>query len=78
MKLPGEAELAFEITPSSVEGHCRLVQRARFKPRGLGGLAYWYAVLPLHGIVFSGMLKGIRAETERIERELHDRLAPVS
>jgi hypothetical protein len=78
MKLPGEAELAFEIMPSSVEGRCRLVQRARFKPRGLGGLAYWYAVLPLHGIVFSGMLKGIRAETERIERELHDRLAPVS
>jgi hypothetical protein len=79
MKLPGEAQLAFEIMPSSVEGHCRLVQRARFKPRGLGGLAYWYAVLPLHGVVFSGMLKGICAETERIERDLRDRRqAPVS
>jgi hypothetical protein len=32
---------------------------ARFRPLGLFGIAYWYAVLPLHGIVFPGMLKGI-------------------
>jgi hypothetical protein len=41
-----------------------VVQTARFKPRGLLGLAYWYAVLPLHSIVFSGMLKGIRRAAE--------------
>ena len=29
------------------------------RPLGLFGIAYWYAVLPLHGIVFPGMLKGI-------------------
>ena len=23
------------------------------------GIAYWYAVLPLHGIVFKGMLRGL-------------------
>lgn len=79
MKLPGEAELSFEITRGrDGRGSCRLVQRARFKPRGLAGLLYWYAVLPLHGVVFSGMLEGIRAETERLARRGNSRLAPVS
>ena len=41
-----------------------LTQTARFKPKGLWGLAYWYAVAPLHGIVFSGMLAGIRRAAE--------------
>jgi hypothetical protein len=65
MKLPGEAMLEFEIQP--IEGKtdaCKLVRTARFKPRGLSGLAYWYAVLPLHGVVFKGMLKGIRQAAE--------------
>ena len=39
---------------------CTIVQTARFKPKGLLGLAYWVAVLPLHGIVFRGMIDGIR------------------
>jgi len=61
MKLPGEAQLSFEIdAPESDLTRCRLIQTARFKPRGLLGIAYWYAVQPLHGIVFSGMLKGIQ------------------
>jgi hypothetical protein len=75
MKLPGEAKLSFEITSSAGGRGCRLVQRAQFKPRGLGGLAYWYAVLPLHGVVFSGMLDGIRVETGRIERGMRERAA---
>jgi hypothetical protein len=58
MKLPGEALLEFVVEP---EGRgTRLTQLARFQPRGLLGLAYWYAVLPLHGVVFSGMIQGIR------------------
>jgi hypothetical protein len=40
------------------------VQIARFKPRGLLGLAYWYAVSPLHGVVFRGMLRGIQRGAE--------------
>ena len=57
MKLPGEALLEFTIDP---DGHgSRLTQTARFRPRGLAGLAYWYAVLPLHAVVFDGMLRGI-------------------
>jgi hypothetical protein len=66
MKLPGEALLEFIIQPREGAGDdsgkvfSTLVQTARFKPKGLGGLAYWYAVLPLHGIVFNGMIRGIR------------------
>ncbi len=63
MKLPGEARLSFEIEPLD-EGRSRLRMVARFAPKGLMGLAYWYAVLPLHGVVFRGMLNGIRRAAE--------------
>jgi hypothetical protein len=70
MRLPGEALLEFELEPldplpGETHARTRLVQTARFLPRGLAGLAYWYAVLPFHGIVFRGMLSGIRREAER-------------
>lgn len=65
MKLPGEAMLEFRITPRG-EGACTLRQTALFRPRGLFGLLYWYAVLPLHHIVFQGMLRGIEREAERM------------
>lgn len=65
MKMPGVATLTFEIAPNPADpATCRLQQTARFRPRGLAGLAYWYAVLPLHGIVFRGMLRGIRRGAE--------------
>ncbi|MFN8096036.1 MAG: SDR family oxidoreductase [Vicinamibacteria bacterium] len=63
MKLPGEALLEFEIERDG-DG-ARLVQTARFRPKGLLGLAYWYAVLPFHAFVFDGMTQGIRREALR-------------
>jgi uncharacterized protein YndB with AHSA1/START domain len=64
MKLPGDALLEFtlEPLPQDADGapRTRLVQTALFRPKGLFGLAYWYAVQPFHPIVFSGMLGGIR------------------
>jgi len=65
MKLPGEALLEFGIEPDGPEA-CRLRQTALFQPRGLFGLLYWYAVSPLHDIVFQGMLRGIEREATRI------------
>ncbi len=62
MKLPGEAILEFEIQPLA-EGKSRLIQRARFLPRGLGGLLYWYALDPFHRWVYGGMLKAIAQAT---------------
>lgn len=66
MKLPGEATLAFELAAIADDPtRTRLVQVARFRPSGLGGLAYWYAIAPLHSVVFRGMLRGIREHAER-------------
>lgn len=65
MKLPGEALLEFRIDPRAA-GQCALKQTALFKPRGLFGLAYWYAVLPFHHFVFRGMLHGIEREALQI------------
>ena len=65
MRLPGEAQLSFQLSPEEDGAGVRLVQTARFIPKGLFGLLYWYAVLPLHGFVFRGMLEGIRDEAEK-------------
>lgn len=62
MRLPGEAWLEWEITTNGSTSH--VVQRARFKPRGLLGRAYWYSVLPFHLFIFPGMLKGIIRDAE--------------
>jgi uncharacterized protein YbjT (DUF2867 family) len=55
MKLPGEAVLEFSLAPAK-EGGTELRQEARFLPRGLGGILYWYALEPLHHRVYRGML----------------------
>jgi uncharacterized protein YbjT (DUF2867 family) len=64
MKIPGEATLSFAIESQGPAAPTRLVQTARFKPKGLLGLVYWYGVLPFHGFVFRGMLTGIRRAAE--------------
>jgi uncharacterized protein YbjT (DUF2867 family) len=68
MRLPGAASLEFTIEPSAAESRdrCRLVQTARFLPRGVLGLAYWYVMLPLHRVVFGRMLDGIRRAAEAL------------
>lgn len=72
MKLPGDAVLEFEVQPAaSPDGATlgtALVQTARFRPRGLLGLAYWYSVLPFHHFVFNGLAQGIRREAETPSR----------
>jgi hypothetical protein len=53
MKLPGEAWLEFKIVGNTLQ------QKATFRPRGLAGRLYWYAVLPFHGLVFNGMINAL-------------------
>ncbi|MEO8474388.1 MAG: SDR family oxidoreductase [Chryseolinea sp.] len=55
MKLPGEAWLEFQIKEGG--GKSKLVQTATFRPLGLWGRLYWYAVLPFHSLIFPKMLK---------------------
>jgi uncharacterized protein YbjT (DUF2867 family) len=57
MKAPGRVWLQFEV-----DGHgaaSTLCQTAVFDPHGLVGLAYWYALYPVHYFIFQGMLRGI-------------------
>jgi hypothetical protein len=64
MKLPGRAWLEFEVSCGD-HGKSRLRQTAVFDPRGLAGLAYWYALLPVHNRIFGGMLRGIAGAADR-------------
>lgn len=57
MKLPGRAWLEFEVTPC--EDGSQIRQTAIFDPLGLSGLIYWYGIAPLHGFIFSGMLRNL-------------------
>ena len=64
MKLPGEAWLEFRIKNNT------LFQTATFRPRGLAGRAYWYAVCPFHFFVFNSMInKLVGAENDQKRRD---------
>jgi uncharacterized protein YbjT (DUF2867 family) len=63
MKLPGRAWLQFEVDGS--DGHSVIRQTAIFEPRGLSGLMYWYALYPVHRLIFAGMLRGIERAAGR-------------
>ena len=54
MKLPGEAWLEFKIDHKNC-----VEQTATFRPLGIGGRLYWYAMLPFHHFIFRGMLNKI-------------------
>lgn len=62
MKLPGRARLEFDVLPTA--GGVILRQTATFDPVELWGLAYWYALYPLHEVMFSGIIRNLgRAST---------------
>ena len=63
MRLPGRAWLDFEVSENG--GGAQVRQTATFDPVGLSGLAYWYALYPLHHFVFAGMLRGIAQAAAR-------------
>lgn len=54
MRLPGEAWLEFRIDENNY-----LHQTATFRPKGLRGRLYWYAMLPFHYFIFEGMMRNI-------------------
>ena len=67
MKLPGRAWLEFNVVPDA--GGAFVHQTAVFDPAGLPGLIYWYLLLPVHAVVFGGLLRAIaRRATEPSER----------
>lgn len=72
MKLPGRAWLEFEVEGDRSGSTIR--QTAIFDPVGLAGLLYWYALYPLHQVVFAGMLRGITAAAESKYQERYESL----
>jgi uncharacterized protein YbjT (DUF2867 family) len=64
MKLPGRAWLEFEARPRA-DG-ATLTQTALFAPRGLGGLAYWYGLYPVHRVIFRGMVRALAADAAKL------------
>jgi hypothetical protein len=63
MRVPGRAWLQFETVP--VPGGTEIRQTAIFDASGLLGLAYWYALYPVHRLIFAGMLREIAARARR-------------
>ncbi len=57
MKVPGEAWLEFKI--ELVEDGFYVTQTATFMPKGLSGRLYWWLLLPIHLVMFRGMIKAI-------------------
>ncbi len=66
MRLPGRAWLQFDLEREGNEVIIR--QTALFEPLGLAGMAYWYALYPLHELVFAGMLRGVAKRAVEAER----------
>ncbi len=67
MRLPGLAWLELSVREEPVEGGgSRTVygQRATFHPHGLAGQAYWWSVMPFHGVVFGDMARNIAHAAE--------------
>lgn len=58
MKVPGLAWLQFQARPQP-DSKTLLSQTAFFAPKGLLGWIYWYGLYPIHGLIFSGMIRKI-------------------
>jgi len=58
MRLPGRAWLQFEVE-AAPDGGSVITQTAVFDPIGLAGRLYWYALLPIHSLMFGRMLRQI-------------------
>jgi hypothetical protein len=63
MRLPGRAWLQFEVEPD--DDRTTIRQTAIYDPVGLLGLVYWYALYPIHVLIFRGMLGRIAKVAEQ-------------
>jgi len=69
MRLPGDAWLEWSMTREHDE--MVFVQRALFRPRGLSGRAYWYAVAPFHRFIFRPLARSIEQHADRAAESVH-------
>lgn len=62
MILPGEAWLEFKVEQNNHEWF--LVQTATFRPKGILGRLYWYALIPFHLFIFQKMANALAGQTK--------------
>ena len=48
-------------------GRTLLTQTAFFEPRGLFGLLYWYVLYPVHGLIFSGLIRSLADQATALD-----------
>lgn len=64
---PGRAWLQFEAKPQG-DAQTLFVQTAFFEPRGLLGILYWYALYPIHAVIFRTMIDTLSRRAVRVFR----------
>jgi uncharacterized protein YbjT (DUF2867 family) len=68
MRVPGDAWLEWRITTTD-DGATELWQLARFHPRGMAGRLYWWALLPIHKVIFKQLTERLVAASEQPSTE---------
>lgn len=63
MKVPGDAWLEWAVS-TAPDGSATVRQVATFHPRGVAGRAYWWALLPIHKIIWKRLAERLVALTE--------------
>jgi hypothetical protein len=69
MKAPGLGWMEWRIS-AQPGGDVLLTQIAYFAPRGFFGFLYWYILLPVHHLVFTGLIKAIAHQANKIQTRL--------
>jgi uncharacterized protein YbjT (DUF2867 family) len=67
MKVPGKAWLEFQSIPQP-DGSTLLTQSAYFAARGIAGFLYWYLLYPIHGFIFSGLIRKVADRAQDLAR----------
>jgi hypothetical protein len=78
MKVPGKAWLQFEVKAQDGDPRPLLTQTAFFAPKGLSGLAYWYLLYPIHGMIRRLAERAISIASSPLHNIDHDRLAGIA
>jgi uncharacterized protein YbjT (DUF2867 family) len=66
LKAPGLGWMEWHIRPQPA-GSLSLIQIAYFAPKGVPGFLYWYLLLPLHRLVFAGLMQAIARRAAAIQ-----------
>ena len=65
LKAPGQGWMEWRVEPHPEAG-VSVTQIAYFAPKGLSGFLYWYVLLPVHRLVFTGLIKAIARNAQNV------------